>query len=200
MRCLGRHIARGATEGQLTLLRAGTWRLRNAHGNAKVHYPGPPGTVNQNIGGLQVAVNDTGGVGRRQSVEHIPGQGQCLGRRQGAALGQQLGQGLPRHVLKHQIRLLLMHIGLKHRHDAGVGQAADTAGLLEPLSQGSRIGPLIQLHLFDGHLALQTRIKRQPDHGLRALPQNAAQLKAPEHGGFWCIRLRRREPLDCGKR
>ena len=144
-------------------------------------------------------MNNTRSVGCRQGVQHISHQGDRLGGWQSATLGQQLGQRLPRYILKNKIGLLLMHIGLKDRNDAGVGQATDAASLLQPLRQRSRIGPLLQFHLLDGHLTLQARIKCQPNNRLRALAQNTAQLKAPQHGGFWCVGLTRLEPLDRGE-
>jgi prevent-host-death family protein len=69
-------------------------------------------------------------------------------------------------------------IGLEHRHDVGVGQAADGARLVQPFVHRHGVG--IRAQQLLGHLAVQPRVMRQPDGGLRALAQAAQQAKTPQ--------------------
>ena len=161
-------------------------RPGNAHGNPEIHDSGAATGVKQHVGRLEIAVDHAVGMGCGQGTEdvlkdrHGLGSGHCAFRREA------LGQSLTGHVLEDQVGLLLVHIGFKHRHDVGVRQAADTARLLQPLLDGRRLLLGHRLHLLDGNLALQARVKCQPDLCLCPLPQQSLELKTADmgfHGG-----------------
>ena len=124
-------------------------------------------------------MHHTSSMGHRDGVQHIHHQRHGLRRRQGTTLLQVPVQGAAGDVLKHQIRLAAMHIGLVHRHDIGMGHAAGIAGLLQPLGHRPVVRARCGAHDLDRHFPFHARVKRQPHGGLPALPQHAAQLKPP---------------------
>ncbi len=73
-----------------------------------------------------------------------------------------------------------MHVGLEHRHDVRVAQAADAARLAQPLADGDRVGRGVGMHQLDGDLALEPLVEAEPDRGRRAFAEHAAQLEAAE--------------------
>ena len=125
-----RHVARAAATGDGPP--AGTARCLHAGGNAKVHHPCAPRFVNQHIGGLQITVNHPLGMRAHQGFQYLDRQRHRFKGRQGTALIDQRRQRLAPHIFKHQVGLLVLHVGFKNRNDMGVGQAANVARLLQP--------------------------------------------------------------------
>jgi hypothetical protein len=152
-------------------------------GNAKVHDTGLACGIDQHIGRLQITVHHAGRVSGVQRIQHAEHPGQHFAGGQRAAAANMLGQGVPRHILKHEVGLLFVRIGLVHRHDVGMFESAHVARLLQPLVSHLGINRALAAHQLDRDFAFQARVKGQPHGGLRAFAQDAAQFETAHTGG-----------------
>ena len=173
-RSLRRHV--GGRAARQLRIRCGLQRGRHA----KVHHQGVPVRVDHDVGRLEIAVHDARLVGGVQAIKHIHHKRHGIVGRAAPLLGQVLGQRASGHVLEHDVGLRALHIGLKHRHDAGVSQTPHVAGLAQPLLQHGGVLVLHGAHQLDGHLALQARVQRQPHGGLDAPAQLLLEFKPPQ--------------------
>ena len=179
LRDFGRHVTWCAGVGWPIGVRV---LVLNRRRNSEVHHAGPARFIDQHVGGLHVAVDHTRGMGGHESIEHVHHQVGGLDRRHGSPGSKHVGQGLARNVLEHQVGVQVLHVGLEHRNDVGVGQSADMARLLQPLGNGGDVRAFTDLHELDGDLAFQSRVEGQPDDRLRALAQDPTQLETTQQG------------------
>ena len=125
-------------------------------------------------------MDDAALVRGAQRVEHAEHQRHRLARRQGAAVLAQMGaERGTLDVLEHQVRPtagLLGFVGLEHRHDVRVRQAADRARFVQPGPDGVAVG----LEQLERHFTLEPRVVGQPDHRLGAAAEFAQQLEAAD--------------------
>jgi hypothetical protein len=150
--------------------------------DAEVHHARTTVGIEQDVRRLQVAVRDALRMRRAQCLEHTAQEHNRGARRHGAAGAQRLGQRAATHQLEHQIRLAVGVVGLEHRHDVRMRQAADGARLVQPLIHRDRFGARQQQ--FQRHVAIQPLVVRAPDRGLGAAPEHVDQHEtAHAHAG-----------------
>ena len=171
---LGRHVGRRA--GVLLVILV---RRIDARRDAEVHDARNAVFVEQNIGRLEIAVDDALRVRMRHRVEDGAHRGDRLDRRQGAAGVQEFGQVLARHVFEDQVEIAALLARLENRHDVGVAQFADQARLVEQDAVLGRVGAP-EMQGLDSDLALQLRIESAVDRALGAAAEFAAHFEASD--------------------
>jgi hypothetical protein len=121
---LGRHVVDAADQ------RAGrgvTGRGRRP-GDAEVGDLRVPASGDQDVLGLDVAMNDVAGVRPRQRLAHRPDYGEHLGGRQAPSAVEQLAHRGPVHQLHHDVGQV-GHTLIEHVDDVGMQQCRRVAGL-----------------------------------------------------------------------
>ncbi len=177
----GRHESRGADDhtgaGQQRFDR----HLEGA-GDAEVDDPGAVGGQ-QDVGGLEVAVDDPGGVNPAQGAEQPLRQGVDGLHGQRAVLPYGLFQGGAGHIAGGHPRLLRVRVGVEHR---GGPAPADPPGALD-LPPETRpelpVGDVLLVHDLHGHGAPARRTGQiHAAHAAGAEP--AEQRVGPDPGGI----------------
>ena len=130
---LGRDVGRRAQE--LTLGGQGRF-VGVAVGQAEVHQPGPVRAVEEDVGRLDVAVNDALLVGVVQGVGHVGQPADCLGRRRPTG-GEDVLQRFPLDELADEVETAARLAEVVDGGDVRVAQAGGTAGLAQ---QAARSG------------------------------------------------------------
>ena len=120
------------------------------------------------------------GVCGLQRVEHAEHQRERLVRRQCATRAQMLGERASRNEFEDEVGLPVVHVGLEHRHDVRVGEAADAARLLQPGGHVLRIGVGTGAQQLDRNLAFEAGGEAEPDGRLGPLAQLAPKFEAAE--------------------
>jgi len=118
----------------------------------------------------------------RDRIENRPQKGDRLDRRQRAAVAQEFGQVLARHILEDQIKIAAFFARLEDRHDIRVAQFADHARLVEQDTILRRIGTT-EMQRLDRNLALQLRIEAEIDRALGTAPELATHLETTDTPG-----------------
>ena len=170
---LGQRLARVAA--------GGVQQLRDA----EVQQLDLAGRGDEDVRGLQVAVQDQPVVGVGHRVQHVEEECEPLGQRQLLRAAVAV-DGLARHVFQHQVGLgrapLGQVAGVQQPRDVGVCQARHDAALAgEALGAGGR--EQAGAEELDGHLAFKTAVGAlgQPDAAHAALAELAHQGVGP-HG------------------
>src|SRR6266704_2203814 len=117
----------------------------------------------QDVGGLQVAVDDAGLVGVLERVDDLAGQARRLRRRERAVAVQHVAQGGPVDQLHDDVVHALLLAGVVQRDDIGVREAGRVDGLLvETPTQASVRGQVGMQHL-DHHVSTEDAVVTAPD-------------------------------------
>ena len=95
-------------------------RLADGPGDAEVGHLDLAGVVDQDVAGLDVAVDHAAAVGEVQGAGHVRADGGRPGRRSRAPWRMQRGQGLPVDVLHDDEVRVLALAPVVDRHDVGV--------------------------------------------------------------------------------
>ena len=172
---LGRHVRDRADQ-------AAGLRLAEVDqvGGAEVAELGVAGGVEEDVGRLDVAVDDAAlmrGVQRRQQLQRQPPPRR---RRQRAARGQPILQRAAGHQLEHEQTQPLVHV--VQRDDVGVAQAARGLGLAREAEVGLALGTGragTDCQQLDRDVLSQQRVVRQIDAPHRARAQQLADAEAP---------------------
>ena len=111
------------------------------------------------VGGLDVAVDDAGRMRGGQRARHLLGIAERLEQRE-TLRGDELVQRLARHVLHHEeVDPRLVH-DVVQRDDIGMVEGGGGARLLQEASLAVRIGDLVVREDFDRDSAVQPRVAR----------------------------------------
>ncbi len=113
---LRREIARGAHHGA----GAGQVVAPRRLGDAEVGDLDLTGRWHQHVGGLHVAVDETGAVGGLEGVGHLLADADHLGDREAAALVDEMTQRGPVDQLHHDVGDAVVVAGVVGRDDVGV--------------------------------------------------------------------------------
>lgn len=125
--------------------------------NAEVGQEGVAIVVEENVAGLEVAVDNASLVGMVQRRADAIQDMSCLGDGKRPFL-QPVGQGAATHVAHHQIWLPVIFAEVIYWHDGGVFQCGNGPGFaLKPAAEGGVVQEFAGQH-FDGHIA--------PKHGV----------------------------------
>ena len=155
---------------------------RRRRGDAEIHHPRIAILVEQDVRGLEVAVDDALCVGMANRIKDWPQQGHRPYRRQGTALLQEFGQVFSGHALEDQIDITIVLAGFINRDDVRMPQATDHPRLGK--QRRTLLGiPAAEMQGLDRHLALQLRIKTTPDDALGSPSEFTANLEATDTGG-----------------
>ncbi len=174
---LGRHIGRGADD-----VAGECQRLAPDHpGDAEVGELRDPGSGrrpigHQHVGGLDVAVDDALGMGVLERVGQRDRDRDHVAVRHPAGL-EQIGQRPASDQLGDEVGALVVDLGLVQGHDPRMRQACRGSSLaLEPAAEDPR-----PRDDFDGHLAVQPLVARQPHGAERPGAKPAVQPVPVEH-------------------
>src|SRR5262249_45288060 len=122
---------------------------------------------NHHVGRLEVAVNDSRLVRRRQRVRHLRRVLQGLGYRQSFDADQFM-QRLPRDVFHsdevYSAAIHYRHINVVDRDDIRVVQGGGRPSLLHKTPPSVRIGQFFGGQDFESHHAIQAGVERSIDH------------------------------------
>ena len=134
-------------------------------GQAEVGDLDPAVVGQQHVLGLDVAVQDAGGVRRGERAEHGLDHGERLRRRHRRFLADQVAQGQAGDVLHHQEERSVVVAGVEDGHHVLVGQpCCRTCLALEPAYELVVVGePLV--HHLDRHRAVQPQVDGLVDGG-----------------------------------
>ncbi len=114
------------------------------------------------VGGLQVAVDDPLGVGRREPLRHLEGQVESAGRLEGTP-AQEGGERLPPDQLHGDEGEPLRLVDLVDHRDRGVGERGRGLGLLAQPALPLRVVRGTGGQDLEGHLPAQAGIHRAVD-------------------------------------
>jgi len=126
--------------------------------------------VEQDVGRLEVAVDDVPGVGALQRLGHrLPDADDLVDRQPAMTVDNPIQQRAARHIAHDDVKLALELAEVVDRQDVGVLQRGDGARLALKLEPRLLVGQVGHDRL-DGDGALQPRVPRRPDVGHPAAP------------------------------
>jgi hypothetical protein len=165
--------------------------LVDAHGDAEVHHARHAVGVDQDVGGLEIAVDDAMAVRVLHGVEDLQHHLDGAWCRQAALLAQLLCEGATLDILEHEVGIAVLFAGIEDRHDVRVAQLADCARLVHQCAFACLV-PAGEMQRLDGDLALQMGIVGQIDDALCPGAEHAEDVELadfPRLGGgishFW---------------
>ena len=191
-----RHVGRRAAEALLVL----GARILDPHGDAEVHDARRAAGIEQDVRGLEVAVDDALRMRLRQRIDDLPHQLSRLQRLDRPVGLEHLVEAATLDILENQIGIATLLAGIENRHDIGMAQLADRTRLGQQRRRGLRIAAG-KMHGLDRHLALQLRVPCQIDDALRAASQLAANLESTNglcHAGILTAPRKSRRWRDGG--
>jgi hypothetical protein len=97
------------------------------------------GVVQEDVGGLDVPVDDPVGVDRREAERDLPPEPRGLGRRQGAAGVEQAAHVSPADVLHDDAQRAALDHEVAHPHDVAVHHAQEDGSLLDEPADDLRV-------------------------------------------------------------
>ena len=183
-------------------------------------------SVKQDVGRLQVAVDDAAPVRVFNGLAHLADQRRGLAGRQ-RPIGQSLSEALPVDIAHREVMLAFMMAHLVNRHDARMVKIGSRLGLKVEAKDIGPVGELARQDHLERNRSVQALLPRQEDHTHAAAGDLADDLVVAERphfslraSAFGCgtaldrdggpvfrgsrCRLRRRpdivrrEPGDCG--
>ena len=206
-RCLtsggfGRQVTGCADHAEGQLCRGGVvFVIARANGQAKVGDFGVPASIQQDVGGLQVAVHHpllVRGFECAQDLQHCPDGTALRDATRGLDV---LCQRRAADVFQHQTRAVFVHVGFVQRDDVRVHQPTQAAGLQQPLlGLGWQLAICWRVQQLECHFALQQRVVCQPDCCLGPSAQQFSEFEPSQrrwgsshglqvcrcgHGGVW---------------
>ena len=173
---LGGHVLRRSHEDRVL----GAQRVGAADlGDAEVEHLHPGGGVllgaaEEDVVGLEVAVDDAGAVRGLERRAHLAGDGQRLVERD-PALGEASGQGLPHQVLQHDVRLPGgKGVEVQHLDDVGMPEARGDLRLpAEALEHLVAAGGGVEEHLDRHVLAREPEVLCRPHRAHATAPDES---------------------------
>jgi hypothetical protein len=133
--------------------------------------------------GLDVAVNDLALVAVLQSLQQLPAQTRGVGRGQRPIARHVLGQVLPLHQVHHQESQAVLLEEVGHGDDAGVVQPGQhrrlAAELLVELARLVRVQPRLRRQRLDGHIEAEPVVEGAIDRPHAAAAEVVADGIAP---------------------
>ncbi len=128
----------------------------------KIHQHGPLIRTDDDVLGLDVAVDDSLAMAIGQGIQKLPGPDQHLGLRQKSMAAQQGIQALTDHKVHDQVSVTAFFKEVSHADQAGMLEPGQDGGLtLELIAQKGQRGRIqagLRRHLFDRDGNIQTDI------------------------------------------
>ena len=157
---------RGRVEPLLSLAR----RVRAQLGEAEVEQLHEAVVRHHHVLGLEVAVDDAGGVRLREPVRHLRADLEDAPHGQRAAVEHHLAQRVALHQLHHDVRHSRGLADVVDRDDVRVVERGRRARLLREAAEPQRVGGEPLRQELDRHVAVQLLVVRPPDlaHSSRA--------------------------------
>ena len=171
---LGSHVGRRADQAGIVLPRIGA-----ANGDTEVHDARHPRTIKQDVGGLEVAVDNAQRMRLGQGVGHLAHQmgGTC--RRHRPTRPQDVVQAAAVDVFEYQVDVAVLFAGIVDGHDVRVMELADGTGFVEQRRTQRRVG-LGKVEGLDRHFPLQLWIPGKIDHALAAASKFPADFETAD--------------------
>ncbi len=160
---LRRHVGDGADQDAAggRVLGLGADRLRQP----EVGDLDPPVVRDEDVLGLDVAMDQAGAVGRREGGQHRLDEGQGARRRHRALLADHVAQGVAGDVLHGQEDRAVVGALVVDGHHVGVGQPGGSAGLAHEPGRELLVVAQALVHDLDGHHPVQPDVGGFVDAG-----------------------------------
>jgi hypothetical protein len=132
-------------------------------------------TLQKDVGGLDIAVDQPAGVGRRQALGDLAGHSRRRGRPEGTLAAEALFEGFPLkqfHGEERRLRRFPEPDVVNGGHPLVLQGGEDAALAQEPLAETGILGQ-VGLHDLQRHPPPQPRVLRLEDHAHAALTEQA---------------------------
>ncbi len=164
-----------ARAGQRTVRIGGIPLGREAFRQSEVGHEGTPRLVNQNVGRLQVAMQNPSRMGMRDGPADWQEELRGLARGE-RPLGDPAGQGRAMHELHAEVRLTFMVADFVDRHNVRMLKAGRRFGFSAESGQFGRRGELPTQNHFHGDGPIQADLPGFKHDSHAAAPQLATQF------------------------
>ena len=156
-------------------------------GDPEVGDPRPIRSVDDDVPGLHVAMDDAAGMGHRQAAGHVRGDPHGRPRRERCIVMDARGEVVPVNELHDEERLAAVRAGAEVPDDRGVVQDGGRMRLAPEPQREVRIGNDFGAQQLHGHRPPELRVPRPEDGGHAAPPDQlveavAAGKKVPRFG------------------
>ena len=174
-RLLGRHVVGGAEHPAV----GGQALLVERAGDPEIRHLGRALLVDQDVLGLDVAVDDVASVRGAERAGDLDRIGHRLGHRQPSLAADPILERLALHVLEHDVGPALVLAGIDHAHDVRMRELGNGPGLAaEALELFGGAGHLA-VHQLDRDLALERLVECAIDRRHTAGPDPGLEPVAP---------------------
>ena len=147
-------------------------------GDPEVGDPRPVRSVEDDVAGLDVAMDDAAGMGHREAAGHVRGDPHGHPRRERRSVADARREVVPVHELHDEERLVPVRAGAEIPNDRGVVEHGGRVSLA-PEPQGEvRIGDDLGPQQLHGHLPAELRVPRPEDGGHAAPPDQLVEAVA----------------------
>ena len=161
----------GAGQGHL--------RLGQRPGNPEVGDLHPPVLGDQDVGGLDIAMDDAASVGGRDCASHVGGDTRRLARRQRAVSAQERGQVLAIDIVHDDVGARRIHPEVMHGHHVRAAERGHGARLKFKPGHEVRVTAVLGSEQLDGNIASKLSVGGAIDRGHAALAQQFDQAISP---------------------
>ena len=141
--------------------RLGQRRLGQCPGETEVSHTQPPLLVEEQVGGLHVAMDEPTGVRIGEPLGGLGPDGNGLGQAQTGPLVEHVPQRPPAEELEHEERTLLVLAPVVDRQHVRVGQRGRGLCLGPEPAEEAAVGGQRRVQDLDGHTTLQCRVERR---------------------------------------
>jgi hypothetical protein len=160
---------------------AGARRRARGAGQPEVRDPQPPVVPGEHVLGLDVAVDQAGGVRGGQGVEDLLGGVEGVPQGERAPLDEHVAQRAPRDVLHGQVGGAVVRALVEDGHDPRVGQARGGAGLAGEAGHEAGVLGQVGVHDLQRDRPVQPGVGGQVDRRHPAPGDARAHPVAPVH-------------------
>ena len=184
------HVGRGGRRESARLLRAEVMhRAEGRAGDRRLGFGGDPGdpevgdprpvrSVEDDVPGLDVAMDDAAGMGHREAAGHVRGDPHGRPRRERRGVADARREVVAVHELHDEERLAAVRAGAEIPDHRGMVQDGSRVGLAPEPQREVRIGDDLGAQQLHGHRPPELRVPRPEDGGHAAPPDQLVEAVA----------------------